>query len=92
MKTTAKAPVLKDSPLMNIKGVKTYDVAFTFSQDPDTWQSSDVLGQDIKISTAESGGGSYIIIETERWAMDADEIDDFCDCLKKIVAMPGGMK
>ena len=79
--------VPKCGDFMGIKDVSLNRVTYEFSQESDSNQSVD-LGQSIKISTDDGGGGSYIIIETERWAMDSDEIDKFCACLKRIVAIP----
>lgn len=93
MKTSAKisAKTPQCGTFMGIKGVHLYDAAYTFSQDSDTCQEGED-GQEIKIFTADSGGGSYIVFSTERWAMDGDDIDKFCDALKKIVNIPEDRK
>ena len=77
----------KPGTSMGIKGVQLEEVEYVFSQDSDTNQKADE-GQTIKIFTRRSGVGSYIVIKTKRWAMDADDIDKFADCLKRIVSMP----
>ena len=90
MKTSAmKAAksVPKCGTFMGIKGVQLDQVSYEFSQEEDTNQDGD-LGQSIKVFTQDSGGGCYIVIETERWAMDHDDIGKFCDALKKIVNIP----
>jgi len=57
------------------------------------WQQEDCCapvnegGQTFTISTQNGGGGSYLVISTERWALDsAKEIDDFARKLKAILA------
>lgn len=70
--------------LMDIKGVELFDAKFTFTQESDTCDSGD-FGQSLTVFTEDGGGGSYIVISTERWAIDYDEIDNFCDCLKRIL-------
>jgi hypothetical protein len=78
----------KPENFMGIKGVNLFGVAFEFSQDSDSCQGGDDVGQSIKIFTEDAGGGSYILFSTERWAIDHDDIDKFADTLKRIVALP----
>jgi hypothetical protein len=56
-----------------------------YVQDSDCCQDKDV-GQSLVIRTQDAGGGAYVVIETERWAIDADEVDDFCDALKRTLS------
>lgn len=93
MKTSAKIAAIKtDAPpkcgtFMGIKGVQLNSVHYEFSQDSDTNQIGDD-GQCLKAYTEDSGAGSYLVIETERWAIDSDDIDKFCATLKKICNTP----
>ncbi len=80
-----KAPNVGE--FMGVAGVRLSEVSFSFNQDSDTNQSDDI-GQEIEITTHDSGGGVYIVIKTDRWAMDVDDIDKFCETLKKIVKIP----
>lgn len=57
----------------------------TYSQDVDTWQSADEGPQTLSLEALESGGGNYIVLKTERWAIDPDEIDAFAEHLKKFI-------
>lgn len=59
---------------------KLYDRTLTYIQDSDTWDKGD--GQELKVQTLDSGGGSYLIIQTDRWALDREDIDAFCQLLK----------
>lgn len=77
----------KIGEFMGIKDVHLYKVLYEFGQDSDTNQDRDE-GQTLKIFTEDSGGGSYAIIETERWAVDPEDIDKFAAAIKKIVKIP----
>ncbi len=79
----------KKQPLnfMDIEGVKISDITYEFCQDSDSCESED-CGQSIRIFTANAGGGSFVVISTERWAMDYDDIDKFAACLKGICETP----
>lgn len=60
-----------------IKMVETKD---SWMQDNDCCDSDD-CGQYLNVSTEDGGGGPFLIIETKRWAID--DIDGFCELLKK---------
>lgn len=90
MKTLKKPGAVnnrKCGTFMGIKGVRLTDVTHEFFQESDSCQNDD-SGQSLKVFTEDAGGGSYIVFETERWAIDHDKIDKFCDALKKIVNIP----
>ena len=59
---------------------KLYGRSLTYTQEADTWDKGD--GQELAIKTLDSGGGCYLIIQTERWALDREDIDAFCQLLK----------
>ena len=42
-------------------------------------------GQTLEVFTQDAGGGNYIVIKTERWAIEYDDIDDLCNQLKKLI-------
>ena len=52
-------------------------------------QNGDCCNQDewqtLKATTQDSGSGFYIVIETQRWALDVEEIDAFAEKLKSLV-------
>ena len=50
-----------------------------YTQEADTWDKGEF--QELKLTSIDSGAGKYLIIETPRWAMDADEIQDFANFL-----------
>lgn len=57
------------------------DLKLEFSQKSDSCDK-DQDGQYLKVCTQDAGGGKYLIIKTKRWAIDADEIDEFAQILK----------
>ena len=82
-----EANPLKCGTFMGLKDVQLSEVELVFYQDSDSCQEKD-NGQSLKVFTRDAGGGSYICIATDRWAIDWDAIDIFATCLKKIVKMP----
>jgi hypothetical protein len=58
----------------------------TYKQDEDCNGRADHKEQYITLSAVDNGNCEhYLVIETERWAIDIDEIDKFCDELKKFI-------
>ena len=56
----------------------------TLSQENDSDDDGD-LGQTIKISIIDVGGGAYAVLSTERWAIDGDDIDKLARQLKDLI-------
>lgn len=56
----------------------------TLNQAPDSCDHEQ-RDQVIKINIDDAGGGKFIILETTRWAIDADEIYEFAQLLKDLV-------
>ena len=68
---------------MNLsKGCRIEECSFIIGQDNDSNDESD-LGQTLDISITNAGAGNYLILKTDRWAID--DVDDFCDMLKGMV-------
>ncbi len=65
----------------------TSEWSSTYSQEEDTCGRADHKEQEITLSAIDATGGNnhYLVIETQRWAIDVDEIDKFCDTLKKFM-------
>lgn len=59
--------------------VKAEEVSISYTQPNDSCDA-DTMGQSLKVYTQDAGGGSYICIETERWAVS--DLDDFIAVLK----------
>ena len=55
----------------------------TWSQEEDSAGRTGEDYQDLEISLIDAGGGHYIVLKTERWALNEDEIDAFAEELKK---------
>jgi len=67
------------------KDVKLVEIKGLFGQLKDSCDGGDDI-QFLSVETADAGGGPYIVISTERWAIDADDIDKFSSMLKEIVS------
>jgi hypothetical protein len=51
----------------------TVEYSKLLSQEEDTSGRPNITDQYLKIQTIDNGSGSYIVIETERWAIDDKE-------------------
>ena len=65
-----------------ITGMKMCSKKLEFIQDQDTLQDG-FNDQLLFVEINDSGAGPYIIISTERWALDISDIDKFCNMLKE---------
>ncbi len=66
------------------KDVEISGAEFNLYQPSDSCDSEG-CGQNLKIKLDDAGGGHFVVISTERWAMDVDEIETFSDLLKSLV-------
>lgn len=64
--------------------MEIFEKSITYTQESDCCSPKD-LGQQLVVKTQNGGGGSYLVIETERWAIDKVEIDKFCKALKDLL-------
>ena len=64
--------------------MKLYEITQKYYQDQDDC-SDDNADQSITISSCNAGSGTYITIQTERWALDLDEIDKLADAMKNLI-------
>ena len=58
------------------------ELKHVYTQNGDCWSSEP---QDLVVETQNGGGGSYLVITTERWAIDAKDIDKFAELLKSVL-------
>lgn len=68
--------------------MKVFEKTVTYTQDTDTWQPTSDMCQTLEVKSHrvdDGPDGSFITISTERWAIDADEIDSFCNELKNFL-------
>lgn len=42
--------------------------------------------QYMTLETHDGGGGAYVVMKTDRWAIDVNDIDSFVEIVKKLVA------
>ena len=59
-----------------------YSRELVYTQERDTWDAGQD-DQELRIATHDSGGGSYLTIETQRWGLDREDIPAFCELLMK---------
>ena len=65
-------------------------MTISYEQENDACDRSD-LGQDLTVSVNDAGGGPYIVIQTDRWAIGGpSDIDAFADELKHVLMMVEG--
>ena len=62
------------------------DVNILLIQDQDSCCNNQNL-QELKISLLDAGAGHYIVLKTSRWAIDPEDIDKLCVCLKNFVTI-----
>ncbi len=55
---------------------------FTFQQNSDCEQGGD-MEQELEVNVTASG---FVWIQTQRWAMDLDELGQFCEMIKAAAA------
>ena len=65
------------------KEVRVFNLAVTLTQDPDSCGPD--LSQELKIATDDAGGGPYVVLETDRWAID--NVDDLRALADLVAAM-----
>jgi hypothetical protein len=72
--------------MMDAKYAKLSSIKLTLKQDEDCCGRVDTSEQSLEIETMDGGGGAYLVISTERWALDSDEdIDAFASRLKEVL-------
>lgn len=59
------------------------DIKYVYSQEADSCQTNSNPGQILEVEIQDAGGGNYLVIKTNRWAIGEEDIDKFCDLLKK---------
>ena len=71
-----------ETKLCNMVGVDVMDIDFALMQNGDTVQEGD---QTLRIGIVEGGSGAFIVLKTERWAIDVEDLTKLTDMLKKMV-------
>lgn len=65
--------------------MKIFEKTFVYEQEKDCCDGESMYVQTLTVQTQDGGGGNYIILKTDRWAIDRDDIDKFCEELKTIL-------
>lgn len=66
---------------------KVGELRVLWHQEVDCCQDGDM--QFLEVRTADGGGGNYLVLKAERWAIDPKDIDGFCDALKRFAELAG---
>lgn len=61
------------------------EVAVTLRQDEDCCGRLDHQDQEIRVETHDGGGGAYLVIATQRWAID--DVEAFAAQLERVLNM-----
>jgi hypothetical protein len=64
--------VKKHNSMKLPKGVSLFSLEMVFTQDADSCDP-ETMGQSLTVSTDDAGGGTFIVIKTDRWAIDKPE-------------------
>jgi hypothetical protein len=63
--------------------MKLETAQFQFTQEVDSCASG--LINELHVEVADAGGGPYIVLKTERWAIDVEDLPVFIKQLKDLV-------
>jgi hypothetical protein len=72
---------------MNLpKGTELVTMSVGLTQESDCCADNDLI-QTLEVEIADGGGGKYVVIKTDRWAVGGtyEEVDAFCAMLKQIL-------
>jgi len=64
---------------------RVFQTSITLTQESDSCDESG-LGQDLEIRTDDAGAGPFIVLKTERWAMDKKDLDPLLGLLTAMLA------
>lgn len=62
-------------------------VRLTFHEEADCCAPSGVSDNEMTIETMDGGGGAYVVIKTERWALDLDSLNDLAETVRAAIGM-----
>ena len=76
-----------------MKNIHMANLTATYTQDSDGMDTN-AFGQDLHLELTDPDfeQENYLVIKTDRWALDIDEIDDFCELLKSFCGVPDGLR
>lgn len=62
--------------------MKLIEKTHIFEQEKDCCDGQSDYSQYLELKTQDGGGGNFLVLKTDRWALDLDNIDEFCKQLK----------
>lgn len=63
--------------------MKLETASFEFTQDVDSNHNGII--NELHVEITDAGGGPYIVLKTDRWSLDVDDLPVFMNELKKLV-------
>jgi hypothetical protein len=63
---------------------------YTFSQEADSLDAGN--GQTLMVEVDDGGGGNYLVLSTDRWALNPEDIDRFAALLKRCLRGQTGLR
>lgn len=72
--------------------MKLVEKTIVYEQEKDTCDGESFYVQTIELKTQDGGGGNFLVFKTERWALDYDNIDNFCQTLKDFLKGMDGVE
>ena len=70
------------TPEVKENKMKIIEKTFVYEQDVDCCGDSNSYVNTLTVQTQDGGGGNYLVIKTDRWSIDRDDIGSFCEQLK----------
>jgi hypothetical protein len=61
-----------------------YSWSAVFTQEADSCDEGGPV-QALELKADDAGGGKFLVIKTERWSIDVEDIDGFCQRLKSFI-------
>lgn len=65
------------------------EVKLTFTQEPDSCSPHDLVHA-LHVETDDAGAGPYLVLRTERWALDFEGVDAFAEMLRRVIGLRDG--
>ncbi len=66
---------------------KLEHATLTYGQDPDSNAPTGTILNRLAVQVTDAGGGPYLVLATERWALDPEDVDAFAALLRRALGM-----
>lgn len=60
-------------------------VKYIYEQEKDCCDGESSYDQELIVETQDGGGGYFLVLKTDRWALDLKDIDALCEELKRVL-------